>query len=156
MAEEELKNNGNEDDLETILDEFIMKPVNAQIPEIINIIVDKYLEFGISPKWTQWEKYYTYATRGLGYLLHNVPENALNICLVRTCRGGYKELAELIVTKGANDWDGALKAACRGGHPELVEFLIDKSSDDLMATMHYDENNILRTVMILGKRKREE
>jgi hypothetical protein len=43
-----------------------------------------------------------------------------NICKV--C--GHKELVELMILNGANDWNGGLFNACEMGYKELVELLI--------------------------------
>lgn len=49
-----------------------------------------------------------------------------NIGLYNTCRGGHKELVELMIIKGASDWNRARNAGRQGGHQELVELMIPK------------------------------
>jgi hypothetical protein len=44
--------------------------------------------------------------------------------LYSACRGGHKQIAELMIARGANDWNNGLYGACYGGHKELVELMI--------------------------------
>ena len=50
--------------------------------------------------------------------------------LCRACRGGHKDIADLLVAKGANDWSGGLIYACMKGHKDLVELMIQRSDDE--------------------------
>ena len=54
----------------------------------------------------------------------------LNRGLYSACRGGHKELVELMIAKGANNWNQGLYGACRGGHKELAELMIVKGTND--------------------------
>jgi hypothetical protein len=47
-----------------------------------------------------------------------------SIGLIGACLGGYEQIVELMIARGASDWDGGLYGACRGGHKELVELMI--------------------------------
>lgn len=49
--------------------------------------------------------------------------------LVSAYRGGYKQLIELMILKGANQWDDGLYYGCEPGHIEIVELMIAKGSD---------------------------
>ena len=49
--------------------------------------------------------------------------------LYYSCQGGYKELAELMIAKGPDDWDGGLVGACQQGCKELAELMIAKGAD---------------------------
>ena len=46
------------------------------------------------------------------------------------CEGGHKEFVELMIAKGACNFDYGLRGACTGGLRELVELMIDKGGDD--------------------------
>jgi hypothetical protein len=46
------------------------------------------------------------------------------------CIGGHKELAELMIARGANDWNYGLSGACFAGHKELAEFMIARGARD--------------------------
>ena len=46
------------------------------------------------------------------------------------CFGGNKEIVELMIEKGANDWNKALRNACKGGKKEIVELMIEKGAND--------------------------
>ena len=48
--------------------------------------------------------------------------------LFGACQGGNRELAELMIEKGANDWNGGLFGACRSGNRELADFMIEKGA----------------------------
>lgn len=44
--------------------------------------------------------------------------------------GGHLEIVNLMIAKGANNWDGDLGAACRGGHLEIVKLMIEKGAQN--------------------------
>ena len=54
----------------------------------------------------------------------------LNNSLYNACRGGHKELAELMITKGASNWNYGLGGACQKGHKELAELMITKGASN--------------------------
>jgi hypothetical protein len=56
--------------------------------------------------------------------------NAWNCGLVGACRGGHMEIVELMIEKGANNWNMGLSRACQGGHMEIVLLMIEKGADD--------------------------
>jgi hypothetical protein len=57
-------------------------------------------------------------------------EMSLNWGLYHACFDGHKELAELLLLKGASDWNTGLHFACKGGHKDLVELMISKGASD--------------------------
>ena len=59
----------------------------------------------------------------------NHPE-LLNAGFYSACRGGHKDLAELMITKGAKHWNDGLRAGCEEGHLEIVELMITKGASD--------------------------
>ena len=46
------------------------------------------------------------------------------------CRGGNIDLVNLMIEKGADDWDWGLSGACIGGNIDLVNLMIEKGADD--------------------------
>ena len=49
--------------------------------------------------------------------------------LANACYGGHKELALLMIEKGANDWNWVLANACLRGHKELALLMIKKGAN---------------------------
>lgn len=56
-------------------------------------------------------------------------EQMVNYGLLGACKGGHKELAELMITKGDDDFNSGLSCACRGGCEELAELMIISGAD---------------------------
>jgi hypothetical protein len=50
--------------------------------------------------------------------------------LQNACWGGHKELARLMIDKGATDFKYSLWNACAGGHKELVDYMIEQGATD--------------------------
>ena len=48
--------------------------------------------------------------------------------LYGACHGGHRDLAELMIAKGAINWDWGLGGACHGGHRDIVELMITKGA----------------------------
>ncbi len=57
-------------------------------------------------------------------LIANDDMFSLNWGLQGACEGGHKELAELMLARGAYDHTLSLYSACLGGHKELAELMI--------------------------------
>jgi len=51
-------------------------------------------------------------------------ENNWNEGLGAACIGGHRDLAELMIQHGANVWNDGLRSACDGGNSDLVELMI--------------------------------
>ena len=49
--------------------------------------------------------------------------------LNRALFGGHRDLVDLMIIKGANDWNRGLSGACEGGHRDLVDLMILKGAD---------------------------
>lgn len=117
-------------DIRLLLDECIFLPYNIQEYGIIRLIVDDYLECGLpvvtSPFLYILER--DKMKQGLGYLHDTI--QSVNNGLNGACEGNYCELVELMISKGANDWNGGLHAACLGGHIKLAELMISKGADN--------------------------
>ena len=48
--------------------------------------------------------------------------------LASACLEGYRELALLMIEKGAKDWNRGLSYACREGHRDLASLMIEKGA----------------------------
>jgi hypothetical protein len=72
----------------------------------------------------------TYEGKELAELMISKGATDWNIGLHFACEGGCKELAELMISKGATDWNIGLRHACFGGHKELAELMILKGAND--------------------------
>ena len=59
-----------------------------------------------------------------------IPVNIINDGLYGACLGGHIELVNLMISRGADDWNNGLSGACRGGHIELVNLMISRGADD--------------------------
>src|SRR3989344_4068680 len=46
------------------------------------------------------------------------------------CRGGNKDLIDLMISNGANNWNYGLKGACIGGHRDLIDLMISKGASN--------------------------
>ena len=44
------------------------------------------------------------------------------------CMGGHLELAELMISRGANDWNSGLDGACYGRQLALIELMISRGA----------------------------
>lgn len=44
------------------------------------------------------------------------------------CEGGNRKIIELMISKGVKDWRRGLVRACAGGHREIVELMIAKGA----------------------------
>ena len=56
--------------------------------------------------------------------------NDWNGGLSGACKGGHLELAKLMISKGANNWNWGLRGACEGGHLELAKLMISHGAND--------------------------
>ena len=66
----------------------------------------------------------------LSIVQSNYIQSWINDGLVAACEGGHLDLVQLMITKGADDWNGGLYDACRGGHQALVHLMITKGAND--------------------------
>ena len=53
-----------------------------------------------------------------------------NYGLVKSCQCGNRELADLMIEKGADYWDGGLYSACHGGNIDSANLMIEKGAND--------------------------
>ena len=63
-------------------------------------------------------------------LMISLGANDWNGGLSGACIGGHLELAKLMISHGANDWNWGLRGACGGGHLELVNLMIFHGAND--------------------------
>ena len=73
--------------------------------------------------------------KDLVQLFINKGANDWNRALSCATRGGHEDLVHLFINKGAKDWDWALSSASEGGYKELVQFFIDKGANDWNAAL---------------------
>ena len=52
--------------------------------------------------------------------------NDWNTGMWYAAEGSHKELVDLFIKRGANDWNNGMYGAAQGGHKELVQFFIKK------------------------------
>lgn len=57
-------------------------------------------------------------------------------CLRGACEGGHLALANLMIAKGANEWNQALVTACRGGNLALANLMIEKGAHNWSRGLH--------------------
>ena len=50
--------------------------------------------------------------------------------LQEACQGGHLDVVQLLMEKGATDWNWGLVCACRGGHVEIVKLMIDNGANN--------------------------
>ena len=46
------------------------------------------------------------------------------------CEGGHQHIVELLIRRGANIWNWGLWGACEGGHQNIVELMIKQGAND--------------------------
>lgn len=56
--------------------------------------------------------------------------------LIAACEGGHFNVVNLMLSKGANNYNDGLFAACEGGHSELVKLMIDLGANDFNKGLH--------------------
>ena len=54
--------------------------------------------------------------------------NDWNLGLRYACLGGSMEIVQLMIDKGANNWYWCLESACKGGSMEIVQLMIEKGA----------------------------
>ena len=52
-------------------------------------------------------------------------------------KGGNKEIVEMMIEKGADDWNEGLIIACYEGNKEIVELMIEKGADNWNRGLRY-------------------
>ena len=65
----------------------------------------------------------------LSVIKSKINKSWLNSALIAACQGGHEVLANLLISKGADNWDAGFANACLGGHKELVYLMINKGDD---------------------------
>lgn len=59
-----------------------------------------------------------------------------NNCLQIACRKGHRDLAELMINEGADMFDWGLHGACEGGHKKLAELMVTYGAEDFDSGLH--------------------
>ena len=60
----------------------------------------------------------------------------MNLTLQAACRCGHKDAIELMIGRGADNWNWGLIGASEGGNKDIVKLMIEKGADDLIAGKH--------------------
>ncbi len=63
-----------------------------------------------------------------------------NYGLIGAVLGGHLELVQLMLDKGANNYNAGLEGAAWGGHLELVQLMLDKGATDLDPALRLSES----------------
>lgn len=75
----------------------------------------------------------------------------INYGLFGACMGGYIKIINLMIEKGANDWNKGLAFSCSGGHENISNLLIRKGASDMNAGLRaacYGGHKHLASLMI--------
>ena len=87
--------------------------LSARFPTGVDLVIIGYIQ----SKKQDWEHI---AASGEYETCLNIPQYELNSGLHGACRGGHLELVNLMISRGARDWNYGLHYACHGGHLELA------------------------------------
>ena len=68
-------------------------------------------------------------------------------------KDGHRDLVDLFISKGANDWDYGMEGAAEGGHRDLVNFFISKGANDWNSAIHSASRGGHRDLIDFFKRK---
>jgi ankyrin repeat protein len=63
--------------------------------------------------------------------------NDFNRAMVQAAKNGHKDIVELMISKGANHFNSAMINAAKNGHKDIVELMISKGANDLHSAMFY-------------------
>ena len=68
---------------------------------------------------------------GLLERIKNIPVDQFDWSLgfSGACRGGHLEIAQQMISHGANAWNPGLHGACQGGHPKIVQTMLANGAD---------------------------
>lgn len=58
----------------------------------------------------------------------------LNVCLYYACEFGDNYIINILINKGANNWNYALLGACKGNHIDIAENMINKGANNIVDT----------------------
>lgn len=62
--------------------------------------------------------------------------------MAHACLNGHKEIVELMIEKGANNFDWGLHKACEGGHKNLVLLMLELGADINASRVELTNSNI--------------
>ena len=62
--------------------------------------------------------------KDIAQLIINIGCNQFNFGMSGACRGGHNDFALWMIQKGANSWDNGLREACCGGYKNTAELMI--------------------------------
>jgi len=67
---------------------------------------------------------------------HHICGTELSMGLKGACRRGHRNIVDLLIKRGANDWDQGLYGACRGGQLDLAYLMLRKGAKDVNLGMN--------------------
>ncbi|KAL0481077.1 hypothetical protein AKO1_012844 [Acrasis kona] len=81
--------------------------------------------------------------------------NMLDEALLNACFGGHDIIVNLLIERGASDWNGGLLGACSGGHASIAYLMIQKGATNIQQALQtamffghsqitHDLNNVYR------------
>lgn len=89
------------------------------------IVSDEYFSYGLFFACTK--KY----TKIINFILGKTTKSVVvNYGLRGGCDSGDMNIVNLMIEKGANNWDEGLRDSCKGGHIEIVKLMIEKGAID--------------------------
>ena len=65
------------------------------------------------------------------------PKEWSNDGLYGACLGGHRDLVDLMIEKGADNWNWGLYSACLGGHRDLTVLMISKGANHWNLGLYY-------------------
>jgi hypothetical protein len=89
-------------------------------PDIANIVNDYFASHSTNA--------YELAKNGEWELVADFTDQLyMDSALAGAKAGGYDELAQLMISKGAHDWNEISRGACLGGHIELARLMLENT-----------------------------
>jgi hypothetical protein len=79
-------------------------------------------------------------------------QKELNIVMYNSCSIGDMDIVQLMISKGANDWNTGLICACDGRHSDIIKLMISKGADSWNKVLYFcsDDIEIIHFLIILG------
>lgn len=127
---------------------FVNKSINKLVtPNYNNIkenIKNKKFKYNICCNAIRYEQYIL-----INYLIHLDPtfcNGGLQLCAALN----YRKMMEYFISKGANDWNGAMINAVENNHIEIVKYMISMGADNFLETIFIAiKNNHLELLLFL-------
>lgn len=99
-------------------------------------------------------EYRDFLSKYSGKLANNTYPNTFNNGLAEACRGGHMDIIQLMISRGATNWQTGLEKACGKGHIEIAKLMISRGATDYNKGMLYacrgGNMEIVRLMISLG------